>query len=104
MGPGLSSLIATPIRINIGNKNPTYPIVARIRGIEGTVLLEIDVDYVGLASKVYVRKTSGYKILDRAAYDAVKEWIFVPAQRYGKNVASSLHVPIRFNLSDSLQN
>ncbi len=80
------------------NPPPRYPWVARIQGWEGTVLVRAMVTPTGEAASVQVRKSSGYTTLDQAASAAVSRWRFVPAQRKGRTVASSVEVPITFRL------
>ena len=77
---------------------PGYPAVAIRRGYEGTVVLHVRVMPDGEPEEVSVLRSSGHRILDRAAVVAVKKWRFVPAQRGFKAVASWVQVPIEFRL------
>ena len=83
------------------NKPPIYPVAARLKGIEGSVLLRVFVDRLGRPLKVVVAKSSNFRSLDKAAVLAVKTWSFVPAKRHGHNVSAIVSVPIRFTLIDS---
>ena len=80
------------------NPNPRYPPMARRRGYQGTVVLEVLVDRNGSVGDLQVFKSSGYSILDRAAIDSVKKWTFEPGMRGNKNVDMWVRVPIRFEL------
>jgi len=80
------------------NPPPEYPRIARRRGYEGTVILEVLVDRKGRVKNMRLLKSSGYKILDRAALDSVKKWLFEPAQRGGKETEAWVKIPIRYQL------
>ena len=80
------------------NPLPRYPTVARRRGIEGTVTLEVRVDGAGLPERVAIARSSGSTLLDEAALEAVRRWRFRPALRSGEPVAGIVTVPITFRL------
>jgi TonB family protein len=82
------------------NPRPTYPEVSRRRGQQGTVLLEVAIQIDGSVEKVAVARSSGYKILDRAALLAVRRWQFWPAKSAGLPIASRVVVPIDFVLNE----
>jgi len=81
-----------------GNPKPKYPKIARKRGWQGRVILSVDVDANGQPRDVQIAQSSGHKILDRAALKTVRKWTFKPAQKAGFSVASTLRIPIRFDL------
>jgi len=80
------------------NPAPEYPYVARLRGESGRVILRVEVSASGEAGQVLIERSSGYDILDRAAFETVKRWRFLPARRNGMPVTASVRVPIRFAL------
>jgi protein TonB len=80
------------------NAPPAYPRRARLRGYEGSVLLDVRVGADGRAEDVKIAVSSGYRLLDRAALRAVASWRFEPARRNGRAVAMRVTVPIRFRL------
>ena len=84
----------------LGNAPPRYPYAARVRGIEGDVLLRVVVLPDGKAAGVTMRITSGSTLLDRAAHDAVRGWRFRPAKRAGRTVVGWVDVPVSFRLTD----
>ena len=84
----------------LGNAPPRYPYAARVRGIEGEVLLRVVVLPSGRAADVTLRSTSGSALLDGAARDAVRDWRFRPAKRGGQKVIGWVDVPVRFRLTD----
>ena len=60
---------------------PAYPSDARHAKEQGTVVLLIEVDATGKVSAVTVQESSGYRRLDQAAVEAVKQfWYFGPGQ------------------------
>lgn len=60
----------------IGYLAPSYPRVAQVRGLEGSVVLKIKVTPEGSADETAILKSSGHDILDRAALEVVPKWRF----------------------------
>lgn len=82
------------------NPLPVYPEVARRRGWEGTVKIEVQVGADGHVVATALHASSGRRSLDLAALRAVRRWQFKPAQRLGVAVESRLVVPIDFVLDE----
>jgi protein TonB len=82
----------------LNNPQPRYPITARRRGEQGTVMLKVLVTREGSAGSVSVETSSGSTSLDQAALEAVKRWRFVPARRGMQPVEAWHLVPIVFRL------
>ena len=80
-------------------KPPRYPVVARKRGQEGTVWLDIWLDEKGNKSKLEVTQSSGLALLDKSALKAVSEWKFKPYERNGIRIASRVRIPVVFSLN-----
>jgi len=80
------------------NPPPKYPALARRRGFQGNVVLEVLVGPVGNVIELHVLSSSGYPILDRAAKSSVKNWTFEPGMRGQEKVEMWVRVPIRFEL------
>ena len=80
------------------NPTPRYPDTARLRGYEGTVILEVLVDPSGRVGNLNIYKSSGYFILDRAAKASVKNWQFKPGRKGNTPIAMWVRIPIRFQL------
>lgn len=87
---------ATPDYVK--NPAPVYPVYAREQGWEGVVTLQASVEKDGSVRKVFVLKSSGYRILDEAASDAVQRWKFLPARVGHLSFASKVIIPVRFEL------
>jgi len=82
------------------NPQPPYPISARRRGLEGTVVLRVEVLANGSCGRLEVKNGSGHEILDSAAAQAVKSWRFAPARRGGDALAAWVEIPVTFRLKD----
>lgn len=82
------------------NATPAYPWQARLRGDQGMVLLSVLVDRRGQVSDLRVEQSSGSRVLDDAAVDAVRRWTFRPGRRGIEPVESWVQVPVRFRLDD----
>lgn len=80
------------------NPFPRYPPMARRNGIEGQVVLSVNVSQDGKPLSVDVASSSGSRLLDEAALEAVQRWRFVPARQFGLPIKAHVAVPIRFQL------
>ncbi|ORU94184.1 MAG: energy transducer TonB [Cycloclasticus sp. symbiont of Bathymodiolus heckerae] len=75
---------------------PKYPSIARRRGQEGIVVLEITIGNNGHVNRASVVQSSGSSALDRAAIKTIKTWKF-PASQF--NSLSSFKQKIEFRLN-----
>jgi protein TonB len=80
------------------NPAPGYPVLAKKRGYEGTVILEVLVNKDGRAGNVVVLQSSRYPTLDEAAVSSVKKWRFEPGRIGDMKVDMPVKIPIRFVL------
>lgn len=80
------------------NPKPDYPMIAKRRGWQGTVLLEVEVKENGQPGSIKLRESSGREILDQSALRTVKLWRFNPATRDGLPVTSLMTLSIVFKL------
>jgi TonB family protein len=76
---------------------PEYTEDARRLNLEGDVILEIVVRSDGTVGDVRMVKGLGAG-LDRRAIDAVRQWRFSPARRYGTPVDVIVEVAVEFKL------
>lgn len=79
---------------------PVYPLGARRRGEEGTVVLDVRVAADGRAGGVTLILSSGFPELDRAAERAAAQARFNPATRGGRPVESAARLTLVFRLRD----
>ena len=84
----------------LDNPKPVYPSAARRRGMQGVVMLQVNVSNEGNVRGIHIMRSSGFRVLDVAAINSVKQWRFMPAQQGDINVASTVKVPIRFTLNN----
>lgn len=96
--PGNDAPPDTVARPSSGNPPPSYPRLARRRGLEGRLVLRVSVDAGGRAGDIEVIESSGHRLLDDSALKAVAGWRFTPARRGGIPVASRLDIPVNFRL------
>jgi protein TonB len=84
----------------LNNPKPEYPEGARQMRQQGVVELNVLVGADGRPAEVGVSRSSGFPMLDTAAVQAVRRWIFEPARAGGLPVSSRVEVPVRFSLAD----
>lgn len=80
------------------NPKPTYPPIAKRRNWQGTTILLVDVSKQGEVKQISIEKSSGYKMLDKAALNSVKRWHFRPGTENGRAVPMEVLVPVHFQL------
>jgi len=83
---------------SINNPHPPYPILARKKGWQGSLTLEVSVNKLGIVEEVEINKSSGHSILDNTSKKTIKEWKFRPAVKNGVITNDKLYIPIRFVL------
>jgi TonB family protein len=76
---------------------PDYTEEARRRGVEGDVVVEVVVKRDGTVGDVRLLQGLGAG-LDQRAIDAVRQWRFSPARRYGTPVDVMVEVAVEFKL------
>jgi len=80
------------------NPPPDYPPLAKRRGEEGMVMLKVLVTADGAPARIEIESSSGSRLLDAAATEAVRGWRFQPARRGNQNIEDWARVPLRFRL------
>ena len=95
-----SKFIPDRLAIPLLKQNPplVYPKSARRRAYQGSVVLKVLVAANGSVEAVELDQSCGYKILDRTALSAVREWQFKPGIKDGKKAKMWVKVPVRFEL------
>jgi periplasmic protein TonB len=76
--------------------SPQYPQEAFVKKIEGTVVLEILIDSTGRVA--WARVVTSIPALDGAAIATVKQWLFEPAVKRGRHVATLARAPVAFRI------
>lgn len=85
----------------LNNPPPGYPMMARRNGLQGRVVLNVEVLANGSSGQITIQSSSGYAMLDNAALQTVKNWRFVPARHGGQVVDKWFMIPIQFSLKDN---
>jgi TonB family protein len=94
-----SSLAAPP---RLLHKIPlVYPELARQRGWQGVVELNVEVLAHGSVGDVFLVKSSGYQVLDEAALGQVKQFKYLPGLENGQAFSMRIIQPVRFELKSS---
>jgi protein TonB len=79
------------------NVAPEYPDIARQARVQGVVILECTISPQGKVTDVKVLR--GIPLLDQAAIDAVKQWVYTPTLLNGVPVPVIMTVTVNFRLS-----
>jgi protein TonB len=79
----------------IAGKPPRYPVDARRKREQGTVILGLVIGLDGRVESVTIAQSSGFPSLDNAARDAARNWRWEPVIRDGQpvRVKGSFDVP-----------
>ncbi|MGQ9685222.1 MAG: energy transducer TonB [Thiobacillaceae bacterium] len=81
-----------------GNPEFVYPRAAARLGLEGTVLLEVEVKADGSPDAIRLKRSSGHQILDEDAMRQIASWRFKPATRRGHAHSARVLVPVSYRL------
>jgi protein TonB len=79
---------------------PDYPSKLRAKGIEGTVVVRVQINAKGKVTKVDIVAKSKHSEFDEAAKAAAMNERFKPATKDGKAISYSLSFSYRFRLND----
>jgi protein TonB len=85
----------------LNNPPPAYPLAARRMGLQGRVVLNVEVLASGACGHISIQTSSGYALLDKAALETVRSWRFVPARQAGNSVDKWFMIPVQFSLRDN---
>lgn len=98
-------VVSTPASNDGGEKppkliravNPVYPIEDRKKGIGGTVVVKFIVDENGKVTSAEAIQAPD-AALAKAAVDAILQWEFIPAEKYGMKVNVRMTQSLTFSL------
>jgi len=79
------------------NVNPVYPDIAKQARVQGVVILECTISPQGKVTDVKLLR--GIPLLDQAAIDAVKQWVYTPTLLNGVPVPVIMTVTVNFRLN-----
>ena len=75
---------------------PEYPLAAKQQGVQGTVILEGVIDTEGRVQQIQV--LAGPPMLQQAAIDAARQWVYTPYSLAGKPVEVETEIDVMFVL------
>lgn len=91
-----------PVIIDSTLVRPEYPEAEKKEGIQGTVVLLVEVTDEGLVGTVEVdQAVPDHPAFSVNAIDAIRKWRFVPGEMDGKPVTCKVKIPIKYALDDS---
>ncbi len=93
---GISEIDTSPRAIS--RVNPLYPVLARMRKVEGHVQVEFIVGRDGKVSGVEITDSSPEGVFDAAALQAVRRWRFKSGTKGGQPVPVRVRQTMQFNL------
>ncbi len=75
----------------------TYPMRSQVRGQEGIVYIDVKIDASGRAASTELQRSSGYRLLDRAAQQSVKNnWVFDISDCVRKDLPATHRVAVDY--------
>lgn len=80
-----------------GNPRPVYPTLDRLRGNQGTTILQFEVLDDGSVGKIYIKQSSGHQSLDMAAANAQARW------KYRSGKTGLFEKKVHFKLKGSVE-
>ena len=80
------------------NPKPPYPSLSARLGETGKTVYKVWIDIDGKPQRAELVSSSGFPRLDKAAYDTVMSWRYVPGKRNGVAEAMAFNVPIHWEL------
>ncbi len=83
---------------DIHNPSPEYPEMAVFLGYQGTAIVRIKVSAKGLSKGVEILRSSGHKILDESAANALRKWRFTPSKQGDAPMADSVTISVIYIL------
>jgi TonB family protein len=87
------TVVASPTR---------YPLQSQVRGQEGAVLFEVEVDESGRVADARLLRSSGHSRLDRAASQSIRDgWLFNVTGCERKDLPASDLITVEYRYDDS---
>ena len=82
---------------------PVYPPEARAQGLEGAVVVNLNIDERGRIMRAWVAQAAAPEILIDAALEAAYHFEFVPGSQRGVPVKCTVAIPFEFRLRRTLE-
>jgi protein TonB len=75
-----------------------YPVLARRKGWQGIVKLQVHIESDGRISRLHVEQTSGYPVLDQAALQSLQLASVPDAEQWLQGQAMDIIIPVEYRL------
>jgi len=75
-----------------------YPVLARRKGMQGIVRLQVRIETDGRITRLQVQQTSGYPLLDQAALQSLQLASVPDAPRWMNGQAIDIIIPVEYRL------
>ncbi|MBU1702390.1 MAG: energy transducer TonB [Candidatus Eisenbacteria bacterium] len=79
---------------------PAYPEISIIQYVEGRIRVRARVDSKGRVLDVWVVDSEVDLFCENSVKAAVRQWLFKPLQKNGRNISFTVMIPFRFQLED----
>jgi protein TonB len=86
--------------MNLVTRQLTYPAIARRKGWQGIVKLELHIEPDGQISALHIDTTSGYSVLDKAALQSLQLANVPDAAQWLQGETIDMVVPVEYKLID----
>ena len=86
--------------MNLITRQLTYPAIARRKGWQGVVKLELHIEPNGQISGLHIDETSGYSVLDKAALQSLQLANVPDAAQWLQGETRDIVVPVEYRLID----
>lgn len=98
---GVDDELTLPKLIQSCRVLPVYPEPEKVAGIQGTVLLGVEVKADGTVASIKAeQEVKDHPAFTASATAAVGKWCFEPARKDGRAVACTVVIPVRFALDE----
>jgi protein TonB len=74
--------------------------MANVYGVEGKLIMRVQVLADGTPGQMLLKQSSGNGILDRDAREQLARWRFNPARKNGQAVTAWVDVPVTYRLPE----
>lgn len=81
--------------VPVKTKPPVYPASQKGSGVNGVVAVQLVISEKGTVEECTITKSS-HPDFEAPAIEAVKQWVFKPAEKDGKKVKIRVSVPVTF--------
>ncbi len=79
----------------------SYPRWAIKQGWQGRFVIAVEILTDGSVGRYKVRESTGHRMLDRVATEAIRAWKFKPAVKDGKYIGTCIEIPVVFKLENA---